>query len=141
MATNASENSLHLWRSKAIDAFAQAEAAVDILAHKLNAPAKVDMLGQKIDAVRKAKHNGAVNEERKKKLDQILVELSGLLSLRNDIVHSPMTIEKVGESVSATFANPNLHCNFSSFRRIIPAPRLQALATKVQHLAKSLETV
>lgn len=138
MATNASDTALHLWRSKTIDAFAQAEAIVDVLVQKLNATVKADLLSQKIDAVRKAKHNGAINEDRKKRIDQLLGELSSLLNLRNDIVHSPMVIEKVGESANVTFANPNLQCSFSSFRRVIPAPRLQALATKVSNLAKSL---
>ena len=139
MATNASDNALHLWRSKTIDAFAQAEAIVDVLMQKLNATAKADMLSQKIDAARKAKHNAAVGEDRKQKIDQYLGELSALLSLRNDIVHSPMVIEKVGESAFATFANPNVQCSFSSFRRVIPASRLQALAMKVANLAKNLE--
>ncbi|HQS97148.1 MAG: hypothetical protein B7X90_17990 [Novosphingobium sp. 17-62-19] len=140
MATNSSDTTLHLWRSKTIDAFAQAEAAVDVLVLKLNASVKVDMLSQKIDAARKAKPTSAVAEDRKKKIDQLLGELSSLLGLRNDIVHSPMVIEKVGESVFATFANPNVKCSYSSFRRIIAAPRLQALATRVTNLAKSLES-
>ncbi|MFN3468655.1 MAG: hypothetical protein ACK4G2_04610 [Novosphingobium sp.] len=140
MASTPSDSTLHLWRSKTIDAFAQAESAVDAIARKLNAVPKSDMLSQKIDAIRKAKHNSSVGEERKKKIDNILGELSNLLGLRNDIVHSPMGIEKAGDSVLATFANPNLQCDFSEFRRVIPAPRLQALASKVVHLAKNLES-
>ncbi len=97
------------------------------------------MLSAKIDALRKAKPNAAITEERKKKIDQILDDLTGLLCLRNDIVHSPMVIELIGESASATFANPNLQCSFSSYKRTIPAPRLQALAAKVLHLAKTLD--
>ncbi|MFN3551556.1 MAG: hypothetical protein ACK4UL_00495 [Novosphingobium meiothermophilum] len=140
MASTPTDSTLHLWRSKTIDAFAQAEAAVDAIARKLNAVPKCDMLGQKIEAIRKAKHNSSVSEERKKKIDQCLGELSKLLGLRNDIVHSPMGIEKAGERILATFANPNLQCDFSEFRRVIPAPRLQALASKVVNLAKTLES-
>lgn len=139
MATNASETTLHLWRSKTVDAFARAEATIDVLVQKLNVPVKVNMLSAKIDALRKAKPNTAITEERKKKIDQILDDLTGLLCLRNDIVHSPMVIELIGESAVATFANPNLQCSFSSYKRIIPAPRLQALAAKVLHLAKILD--
>lgn len=140
MASNSSDHHLHLWRSKAIDAFAQAEAAVDILAAKLNAVAKADMLSQKIEAVRKAKPSSAISEDRKTSIDKLLAELAGLLSIRNDIVHSTMSIEKVGENAIATFANPNMKCEFSSFRRVITAPRLQALATRVANLARNLET-
>lgn len=141
MASSASDNVLHLWRSKTIDAFAKAEANVDFLLHKLNTPAKNDMLGAKIEAARKAKPNAAINEERKIKIDQLLAELLALLPLRNDIVHAPMIIEKVGEGCFATFANPNLQCNFSSYKRVVPAPRLQALANKVAQVAKSLEAI
>lgn len=140
MATNPSDNNLHLWRSKAIDSFAQAEAAIDLLAQKLNAPAKIDMLGQKIEALRKAKPNAAISDERKSAIDKSLAELSALLGIRNDIVHSPMVIEKVGEGTVATFANPNVQCAFSSFKRVLPAPRIQALANKVASLARNLET-
>lgn len=139
MATNASETALHLWRSKTVDAFARAELTVDVLVQKLNAPVKVNMISAKIDAVRKAKPNAAITEDRKKKIDQTLDDLTGLLCLRNDIVHAPMIIELIGESAVATFANPNLQCSFSSYKRTIHAPRLQALATKVLHLAKTLE--
>lgn len=139
MATTAQENALHLWRSKTVDAFARAEATVDALIQKLNAPIKANTISAKIEAVRKAKPNAAVAEERKRKIDQILDDLIPLLNLRNDIVHSPMVVERVGENAVATFANPNLQCGYSSYKRIIPAPRLQALATKVSHLAKTLE--
>lgn len=138
MAANPPENNLHLWRSKAIVSFAQAEAAIDVLAQKLNAPAKIDMLGQKIEALRKAKPNAAVSEERKAAIDKSLAELSALLGIRNDIVHSPMVIEKVGEGTVASFTNPNFQCAFSSFKRVVPAPRLQALANKVANLARNL---
>lgn len=139
MATSPSDNNLHLWRSKAIDSFAQAERAIDILAKKLNASVKLDMLSHKIDAVRKAKPNAAISEERKAAIDKHLGELSALLCIRNDLVHSPMHIQKVDEGAVATFANPNLQCDFSSFSRIIPAPRLQALAAKVANLAQNLK--
>lgn len=98
------------------------------------------MLGAKIEAARKAQPNAAVNEDKKKKIDQLLAELSSLVPLRNDLVHSPMVIEKSGEDALATFANPNLQCSFSSFKRIIPTKRLQGLANKVTQVARSLET-
>ncbi|WP_231468506.1 hypothetical protein [Novosphingobium sp. CECT 9465] len=139
MATSASDNALHLWRSRTIDAFARAEAVVDALSQKLNVSTKVDMLGAKIEAVRKAQPNTAVNEDKKKKIDQLLSKLSGVVPLRNDLVHSPMIIEKVGEHAFATFANPNLKCSFSTFKRVIPANQLQALAAKVTQVAESLE--
>lgn len=140
MASSVSDGTLHLWRSKTIDAFARAEAIIDVLLKKLNVPTKADMLSAKIEALRKAKHNAVVIEDRKTKIDQLLVELCKVLPLRNDIVHSPMIVEKVGEDISATFANPNLQCSFSSYKRVITGPRLQALATKVDQVAKTLES-
>lgn len=140
MATSASENSLHVWRSRSLDAFAKAKTVVDLLLRKVNAPAKGEMISAKIERLRKAKHSGALNEERKKKIDQVLVELATLLSLRNDLVHSPMKITKDGEHTIACFTNPNLQCEYSSFARTITGPRLQALASKVSNLAKALET-
>lgn len=139
MAISASDNALHLWRSKTIDAFAHAEASVDLLLRKSNTSTKTDMFSAKIDALRKAMPSSAIAEERKIKIDQVLVELMALLPLRNDIVHAPMIIERAGEGSFATFANPNFQCNYSIYKRVLPAPRFQALATKVAQVAKSLE--
>lgn len=96
------------------------------------------MLSAKIDRLRKAKPSSAVAEKRKAKIDKTLVELTALLPLRNDLVHSPMQIIKDGEHAVACFANPNLQCDYSTFMRQIPAPRMQALEGKVTYLAKAL---
>lgn len=140
MATSASENTLHLWRSRVIDAFAHTESAIDDLLKKLNCTGKGDLIGAKIERLRKAKPTGGLPEERKAKVDTALAELSGLLPLRNDIVHAPMIVRKDGEHAIACFANPNLKCDFSAFSREITAPRMQALAGKVAHLSTVLAT-
>ncbi|MFC3174447.1 hypothetical protein ACFOD9_09295 [Novosphingobium bradum] len=141
MASPSPENSLHLWRSRAIDAFASAEASIDLLLRKANLPSKGDLLSARIERLRKAKPSAGWPEERKNKLNQILVELAALLPLRNDIVHAPMIVRTDRDQAIACFANPTLQCEFSRFTREVPAPRLQALAGKASYLAKALEAV
>lgn len=140
MASTPADNSLHTWRSKAIDGFARAEFAIDHLLRKTSLPAKGDLLSAKIDRLRKAKLTAYLTFERKNQVDALLIELAGLLPIRNDIVHAPMNIVKTGEVPYANFANPNLHCEYSRISRDISLPRFQALATKVARLAEKLET-
>lgn len=139
MASPSPESALHGWRSRAIDAFALAEANIDGLLRKLGLAASGDQLSSKIDKLRKAKATSTYSEARKKHIDEILIQLQAVIGIRNDIVHSPMVIRQEGEHALACFANPNQKCEFSSVRREISAPRLQALAVKVNHLAKALE--
>ncbi|WP_225206812.1 hypothetical protein [Novosphingobium huizhouense] len=138
MATSTTEQSLHIWRSRAIDAFAQAEATIDLLLRKLNCQAKGELISSKIERLRKAKPNSAIPQERKSNVDLALADLAQLLPIRNDLVHSKMHVRTDGDHVVACFANPNLQCDYSSFQREVSAPRLQALTSRAAHLAKIL---
>lgn len=133
------ENSLHLWRSRTVDAFARAEASVEALLRSCNAIPKHDQIGPKVEQLRKAKPPASWPESRKTTVDAALAQLALLLPLRNDLVHAPMLTRKDGEHVVAGFANPALRCDFSRTVREFSAPRLQALAAKVTHIANQLD--
>jgi len=140
MATSSTESGLHQWRSRAIDAFARAEAAIDGLLRNQNLVGKGELVSAKLERLRKLKSSSAYSVERKQAIDAVLVEIAALLPIRNDLAHATMIVRKEGEQAIACFANPNLACSYSRVSREIAAPRLQALAARTNHLAMMLET-
>ncbi|MCW1381659.1 hypothetical protein OLX02_02365 [Novosphingobium sp. KCTC 2891] len=139
MTATPSETNLHIWRSRTIDAFASIEIRIEGLLSKIDRSGKCDRLGAKIEALRKTSPQGPYSAARKAAVDKVLEQISKLLPLRNDLVHSPMLVRKdAGKSV-AVFSNPNALCDFSTVTREFEAPRLQALACKASHLAKELD--
>jgi len=139
MVSPSAKSVLHGWRSRAIDAFALAEANIERLLRKQNLTASGELLGSKLEKLRKAKPSATLSDARKKQIDGILAQLRTLIGLRNDLVHAQMIVRQDGEQIVGCFANPNQQCEFSSVTREISGPRLQALGGKVAKLAKDLE--
>jgi len=102
-----------------------------------NLIAGTEMLSAKVERLAKAK----LPDDMKDEIAAALKDLKALLPIRNDIVHAPMQSKRIGEEITASFANPNNRCEFSSVSRDINARRFQALAGKISAIATKLETL
>jgi hypothetical protein len=137
---SSTENELHLWRSRAIDSFALAEAAIEKMLRNAGGCGKTETMRDRINRVLQSPGSAlTLTDDEKGKVDRILGELIDLLPLRNAMVHAPMLLLDGGET-SACFANPQQKSAYCGMTFQVTKAQFQRITTKVKQLAKDLET-
>jgi hypothetical protein len=134
------EEYLHLHRSKAVDAFACAEATIFDWLRRLKLTVKREPLQTKIARLKDAEAGPQLSRKRRVTLHEELGELLDLLPYRNDLVHAPLSVRHNGKELVAGFYNPH-DADAHEFMRLpheFAQSDLESLTRKVRVLAKKL---
>lgn len=98
-------DAFHRERSRCVDAFAQAERAVNKLLDLTASKRGGEPLKQRMANLRKAKVSPSYSAARKKSVEAALDELEARLPLRADIVHGCLQLAEFENENRACFAN------------------------------------
>lgn len=133
-------DAFHRQRSRCIDAFATIEANV-IKRLKCNgAKCGEEPFAQKITTLAATPASPGYAAAAKKKVDLALATLLDLLSVRADIVHSPLNLVSVDSVAHARFVNAAVACTQYPLCRLFSFDQLRELTRRIEELAKELET-
>ncbi|MCP5396799.1 MAG: hypothetical protein H6918_08710 [Sphingomonadaceae bacterium] len=135
---NNSDFAYAIARSKLVDAFASAEAAVinRLVALKLDVKT---MPGQNLATLAKAKPAPQYSKANKASVDAAIKELTELQALRCDIVHGKMQTVTVGGDDFAGFTNPQQYAPYSKQVRLISADQFAILIKHINQLASAIQ--
>lgn len=133
-------DAFHRERSRFIDSFAGAEAAVVKLlkANGEKLPSAKEPFAQLLQTLQKLAPGPQLSREKKKLLDEFAVQIGELLAVRADIVHGQMEMAEVSGETHARFVNareigkPFPSCRMLSF------DQFRELTRQVETLAGKL---
>lgn len=98
-------DSLHMQRSRCLDAFASLEEVLVSLLGALKIRSGSESLGQKLAALAKAQPNPEFSKARLENLLKLLPACEMLVTVRNDIVHAKMHTVRIEDEPKACFIN------------------------------------
>lgn len=128
----------HRERSKFIDAFAKVERAIVRLLEASRTPVSCEPLAEKVKLLRNAKPAPQYSKALKTKVLQALQGVEYLIAVRNDVVHSRLTIAEVEEEWVAIFANAKQASGHAKTARMISPAGFKKLNGELAALADSL---
>lgn len=129
----------HVLRSRLLDAFADAEAAVAEIARKAPKPvSEAASLSQRIQCARTVAPNPQLSKAGHRAMAEQLDQLAGLLAVRADIVHARLQFGQIGEVPAIIFRNArNLSQDHAPVRMFRP-DELKQLTHEVAKITQSL---
>jgi hypothetical protein len=140
-ATKPGADAFHRERSKCIDAFAALEEAIIVILTGLAIKSGSETFGQKLELLSKAKANPRISKAKIQALQSMLPRCKALGELRNDIVHSRLQIEQLGEETRACFTNTR-HClSGSQTARLFTLSGLRSVRSEAVDLASELQKI
>lgn len=129
---------LVLARSDFLDAFALLEEAVAKILRSTGLGIKGEPFSQRVKAFRAAEKTNLIAKQNHAKRDHIADEISALLQIRADIVHSRMQLQAIDGVVCASFVNvQDMGAPFPA-RRILALDDLKQLVRIATKLAERI---
>ncbi|PEQ11223.1 hypothetical protein B2G71_18215 [Novosphingobium sp. PC22D] len=134
-------DAFHRARSRCLDAFAGAEAAVVMIMARTGESNLTVPLGAKVEALAKLKPDPTYSNNAKKTVDGELEKLRPLLCVRADIVHARMEIVTIDGDVHARFANAAVLWHPYPTFRLLNYRQFGELTATVEAIAAKLRDV
>ena len=129
---------LHIARSMFLDGFANAERAVISLHGRIGSKNAKMQLSQRLEALGKVKAGPTFSKAKANTLAEALGRLATLNDVRNDVVHSRMSVAPVDGETRAIFINSNCCSNEFPVGRLVTFEQFNKLAKELAEIAKSL---
>ena len=134
-------DSFHRERSKCVDSFALAEAAVVALLNRSDSKCNTEPFKQKIGMLRKIPAGPKYSKANKQEVDILASELEDLLAVRADIVHGPMQFAQIDGIGYACFVNAKDAGEAAPHARLLGYETLRATGRRVHEIAVKLSAV
>jgi len=130
----------HLHRSRCIDAFAKAEAAIAAFLARHGTSKENEALGQSVKKLREVPASPSFSKARRTDLHGALDQLAPLLPARNDLAHAELRLLR-GSAALAVFTNPREQDGIGQQARMFSLDELEAFAKTARDVAVRLESV
>ena len=131
----------HLQRSRCIDAFARAEAAIAFILRRHITLTGKELLGHNLVKLRDVPAKPTYSKAARTQVRAALEKLEPLLLVRNDLVHAQLSLLKGNGCTFVSFINSRLPCDKVGIpARLMTSEALEQLEKSVIAIAVKLET-